>query len=132
MKVDKYSKQREVILYILKKSYEHPTANDIYKEAIKLLPTISKGTVYRNLTYLVDKNIIIKISILDGPDRFDYMKTSHHHAICKRCTKVFDFNYDVDIKNLKKKLKLDCGFDLFCENITVEGICLQCKKELKN
>ena len=59
----KYSRQREIIKdLILKKKYEHPTAQEIYDEIKKEEPTISLATVYRNLSFLSDTGVIRKIN----------------------------------------------------------------------
>lgn len=45
-----YSKQREAIAEVLRKSKAHPTVAQVYREVRKTLPNISLGTVYRNLS----------------------------------------------------------------------------------
>ena len=52
VKKSRSTKQRAAILEILRKSGFHPTAEAIYREARKVLPNISLGTVYRNLNFL--------------------------------------------------------------------------------
>ncbi|MHB9060549.1 MAG: transcriptional repressor, partial [Desulfobacteria bacterium] len=47
MKKTRNTRQRGVILGILRESHEHPTAEMIYREARRALPNISLGTVYR-------------------------------------------------------------------------------------
>ena len=59
--MEKYSKQREEIINILKESYAHPTAEEVYLLAKEKNPSISRGTVYRNLNFLVEKGEIIKM-----------------------------------------------------------------------
>ena len=59
--MENYSKQREDILDVLKDSYDHPTAEEIYNRVKQKNSTSSRGTVYRNLKLLVDKNAILKI-----------------------------------------------------------------------
>jgi len=48
----KKSKQREVILRVLKRTSSHPTADWVYEQVRKEIPNISLGTVYRNLKSL--------------------------------------------------------------------------------
>ena len=50
----RYSKQRELVLQKVEQLCDHPTAEEIYDEAIKECPGLSLGTVYRNLNSLVD------------------------------------------------------------------------------
>lgn len=122
-----YSKQREEILEVLKKSYSHPTAEEVYLEVKKINSTASRGTVYRNLGLLVENKIIIKIPIKNGPDRYDFLKTEHNHIICDLCEKVFDFEYDFDFEKLKNEVKNQIGVTILKNSIMMHGICEQCK-----
>lgn len=125
-KMEKYSRQRQEILDFLIESYSHPTAEEVYKEMKKRGSTASKGTVYRNLNFLTDKGIIEKISIQNGADRYDYLKTPHNHAICVKCNTVFDFEYNFNAKKLKKTIKEKTNIEKFSNYIIVQGICKKC------
>ena len=61
----KYSRQRESIKEYLRHTTEHPTADTVYGNIRKLYPNISLGTVYRNLSLLVDLGEIRKLSGVD-------------------------------------------------------------------
>ena len=122
-----YSRQREEIIRVIKNSYDHPTAEDIYMIVKAKDPAVSKSTVYRNLGLLVENNVINKISMQTGPDRFDYKKDMHNHAICMKCGKVFDFNYDFEYEELKKIVKQQTGVEISEKGIALEGICNSCK-----
>ena len=50
----KFSKQRELILNVVKENSVHPTADFIYEYLKKDNPNLSLGTVYRNLSQLVE------------------------------------------------------------------------------
>ena len=52
------SKQRDLILQLVRSAHTHPTADWVYNEARKQMPNISLGTVYRNLGQLVDNKIL--------------------------------------------------------------------------
>ena len=71
--MNNYSKQREIILEVIKNNRTHPTAEEIYILVTKKEPKISRSTVYRNINILVEKGIIEKITIATGPDRYDYL-----------------------------------------------------------
>lgn len=127
-KMEKYSKQREEIMQLVKQSYHHPTAEEIYQELKKQQSTASRGTVYRNLNYLVEKGEIIKISNMAGSDRYDYIRQPHSHAICTKCGIVYDFEYPFQEDELAKFLKHSYQFNLSFCGILVNGICQNCNK----
>lgn len=124
-----YSRQREEIIKVVKDSYNHPTAEDIYMIVKSKDPAVSRSTVYRNLGVLVESNIIIKISMLVGPDRYDYVKEKHNHAICSKCGKVFDFDYDFEYNELKEIISKQTGVEISEKGIALEGICSSCKNK---
>ena len=51
--MNNYSKQREIILEVIKNNRTHPTAEEIYILVTKKEPKISRSTVYRNINILV-------------------------------------------------------------------------------
>ena len=120
--MNNYSKQREIILEVIKNNRTHPTAEEIYILVTKKEPKISRSTVYRNINILVEKGIIEKITIATGPDRYDYLYEEHYHAICKVCGKAFDFYYKFEKDNLISNIKKQTNVDIDINSITINGI----------
>ena len=75
----RYSKQRELVLQKVEQLCDHPTAEEIYDEAIKECPGLSLGTVYRNLNSLVDAGRVRRVCIPGKADRFDHTLCWHSH-----------------------------------------------------
>lgn len=88
----KYSKQRECIKEFLVTRYDHPTAETVYLNVREEFPSISLGTVYRNLALLAEIGEIQKLSTGIGPDRFDGNPNPHYHFICNCCGNVMDLD----------------------------------------
>ena len=126
-----YSKQREIVLETIKKTYTHPTAEQIYEMVSKVDSKISKSTVYRNINILVESEQIEKISMKLGPDRFDYIHKPHHHVVCEICGKVDDFNYEFEKNKIIKSIKEQTKFETELNCITIYGICEKCKSKNK-
>lgn len=94
MPVNKYSRQREAIKEYLANTKEHPTADTVYMNIREIYPSISLGTVYRNLNLLAEQGEILKINCRDGSDRFDGNRKPHYHFLCNSCGKVFDLEME--------------------------------------
>lgn len=122
-----YSRQREEIIKVVKDSYNHPTAEEIYMIVKAKDPAVSRSTVYRNLGLLVQSNMIKQISMKIGPDRYDYKRTHHNHAMCIKCGNVFDFEYSFEYEKLSKIIKEQTGVEISTDGIAFEGICDSCK-----
>ncbi len=119
----KNTKQRQIILSIINNSNEHLDAYEIYERAKENIKNISLGTIYRNLNYLYNNNMINIIS--DKKDKMHYdKKEKHHHFICQRCQKIIDI-YDLNIE-IPKIIDNNTVTDY---KITIEGICEKCQKE---
>lgn len=52
MKIQRSTKQRQLILEAVEKRHDHPTADQIYLDVHAVDERISRGTVYRNLGIL--------------------------------------------------------------------------------
>lgn len=85
-----YSKQRELIINVLRHTDEHPTAETVYRTLKGQYPRLSLATVYRNLNQLCETGAIKKLHVADSPDRFDGNVEPHYHLCCKSCKKVID------------------------------------------
>lgn len=85
----RHSAQKMMIENALMK-LNHPTAAEIYEDIRKEYPSISLGTVYRNLGLMADSGEILRIPMGNSPDRFDINTHEHLHVICTGCGTVFD------------------------------------------
>lgn len=122
-----FSKQRELILDVLRQNPIHPTADKLYELVRPLMPSISLATVYRNLNQLVDNGSVRKISGLDGAVHYDHCVEKHYHFICSQCNKVYDVPYNV-AEDLEQKLKSFTGLEVQSTELTFKGLCSDCQK----
>lgn len=90
----KYSRQREAIKNFLMSRKDHPTAEVVYEHVLKAFPNISLGTVYRNLSFLVDNGQAVKVPCEDGSVHFDGNVMPHYHFQCTECGAVIDLEMD--------------------------------------
>ncbi len=121
-----YSKQRELILKVLRENVIHPTADQIYTLIRAEMPSVSLATVYRNLNLLAENGIIRRISGLDGSVHFDHNMEKHYHFICTKCNKVYDIPHDI-APELADKAAAATGLEVSSCEITFKGTCHNCK-----
>lgn len=118
------TKQKELILDIIKNNHNHPTIYEIYDEVKKADATIGQATVYRNVKQFVKEGKIHLIKTKQGVDRYDFYQ-DHFHLECLACGKLFDI-YDSNLlKQLRNKDYLK-GFQATNYNLTIEGYCPEC------
>lgn len=119
------TKQREVVLQVIRDAEEHLTANEVFDNAKQLLPGISFATVYNSLRYLKEANLIAEISFGNGASRFDSMTSRHDHAICTSCGKLVDMEIELpnEIVNLATEFS---KFKVESIELTLRGLCPEC------
>ncbi len=105
----------------------HPTVEQVYEKAKLRYPNISLGTVYRNLNQLSEHGILKKICSSYGSVRFDGRTDAHFHMICKCCQKVFDVELG-EMLGLEDKLMDKFGFQVSEYEISIQGVCCDCKE----
>ena len=118
--------QRQIVLGAVRALPTHPTAEEIYSYIAKIHPTISKGTVYRNLNLLAEQGEVLRVRIPDGADRFDFRFDRHYHIRCTRCGRVFDVDMPYR-EDFLQEVKNTHGFIFDGYDIAFTGICPGCQ-----
>ena len=116
----RYSRQRDTIRKIIYSTNSHPTADQVFIKAKKIIPNISLGTVYRNLKQLEKAGILQ--TIYDGNIiRYDWKTEPHNHLKCKICGDLIDVDMpDLIIQpDFEKKYK----FEVDDVEMTIIGTC---------
>ena len=125
----KFSRQRESIRENLMNRTDHPTADMIYSDIRRIYPNVSLGTVYRNLSLLLDTGEIAKVITADGILRYDGNVLAHDHFICKQCGRITDLApaYADELMNQAQN-----GFSGQIEEceVTYFGLCEECMEPI--
>lgn len=121
------TKQRKVILQVIRGAEEHLTANEVFENAKKFLPSISFATVYNSLRYLKEENHIGEIQFGSGASRYDRKLNRHDHAICNECGKLVDMELKMPAELIKTAAKFS-KFKPESLELTLRGLCPECSK----
>ena len=117
------TKQRSLILEIVKNMDGHLSADEIYIIARNKMPGIALATVYNNLNALYNNGQIGKVKIADSADLYDRSPVLHDHLICESCKTVKDIVIPDFLEHLKETLREDIkSYDL-----NLQYICKNCK-----
>ena len=120
------SKLRDEILEILKNSGIHPTANWIYDQLKADYPSLSPGTVYRNLGILIELGLVDKLDFGSTFDRFEAKKADHYHFICEKCGAVIDLKMPIKT-DLNTEVEEIAGLKTNKHRIEFFGVCDSCR-----
>ncbi len=117
------TKQRAAVLEVVSRKGCHYTAEEILFETQKILPTISRATVYNNLHALEKERIIRCITAEGSSDRYDSSYIPHGHLFCSVCGDVKDFY----IQDFSKTLSQIADGEIDSYELKVRYICSKCK-----
>ena len=121
----RYSRQRELIYEALRQTEQHPTAEMIYQWLKPANPSLSLGTVYRNLNLLADEGAIRRMAF--PVERYDAQTMPHPHFCCDQCGAVYDLHLPYDAE-LDRQALLASGHDVTGHEVVFHGICTKCKQ----
>ena len=121
----RYSRQRELIYEALRQTEQHPTAEMIYQWLKPANPSLSLGTVYRNLNLLADEGAIRRMAF--PVERYDAKTMPHPHFCCDQCGAVYDLHLPYDAE-LDRQALLASGHDVTGHVVVFHGICTKCKQ----
>lgn len=126
----RFSKQRKAIEDTLRSRKDHPTAETLYQALREQQPSISLGTVYRNLTLLEEQGALQRIPMTGGPDRFDGDISEHNHLQCNVCGAIMDLPGDqmVDLA-FAKQHAASCGAEIEGVRLLFTGRCPSCTRK---
>lgn len=119
------TKQRKVILEVLKSTKSHPTADWIYDQVREQLPNISLGTVYRNLKVLKEMGEIMELDYGSTYSRFDGYPENHYHFVCNSCDKVIDMDIPY-YESLNEKAEENNSIKVLDHRLEFYGLCKEC------
>ncbi|MCB1162140.1 MAG: transcriptional repressor [Candidatus Krumholzibacteriia bacterium] len=123
----RHTRQRRAILQFLRGTRTHPTAEQTHAELRKELPTLSLGTVYRNLGKLVEEGLVreLRPGVRGAGSRYDAALEAHHHFFCTRCGKVEDV-YPGLPSTVKEAMIRSIDRDVSEFRLQFFGICEDC------
>ena len=119
----RFTPQRQHVYDVLVEKRDHPTAEEVFIRAKRVMPEISMATVYNCLDALVQSGLARQVTVDRGAARFCPNMQEHCHFYCDTCEGVFDIDLPgngADAVNLPK------GFKATRFEIAIHGACPDC------
>ena len=89
---------------------------------------VSRATVYRTLTKLVDAGLLRRLEL--GPRMFyehDYGYAQHDHLYCEQCGSMIEFQ-DAQIERLVAEVCQQNQFQMVGHSFIIRGVCASCNR----
>jgi Fur family ferric uptake transcriptional regulator len=124
----KRSSKREQIVNVFLRQEGHLSADDLVDLIRREDHRISRATVYRTLTWMVEAGIARKVDFGEGRFRFEhsYRQPRHFHLICKTCNRSFEF-LSSDIEALIEEISAARSFTAAQSVVQIYGTCEECR-----
>ena len=120
----KPSYQRLLILEYIMKNKNHPSAETIFKNISRSIPTLSRTTVYNNVNIFVRKGILSSIKTNKSETRYDIIELPHAHLYCHQCNQIIDVDLKIPLYH-KKSIQ---GHKIEEVQVQFRGTCRNCLK----
>jgi Fur family peroxide stress response transcriptional regulator len=121
------TRQRRLVLELVRIKDEHPTAAEVFELASKAMPGISFATVYNSLRYLKEAGMIREIaSFGKSPSRYDSEMYRHDHAVCSACGRLVDFDLPGTVELMRSAARAS-RFKAESVHLTLVGLCPKCR-----
>ena len=119
--------QRDMVRYVFSR-HNHFDADQLI-DALKLEHfRVSRATVYRTLTKLVDAGLLRRLEI--GPRmcyEHDYGYPQHEHMHCNQCGKVIEFQSPA-VEAALQEIAREHHFQVAGHSFIVRGTCADCNR----
>ena len=119
--------QRQAIYEAVLDSREHPTPEHIYEQVRGRIPSISLGTVYKNVKTFLDAGLMREVSLHHGSLRLEANTAPHHHLVCTQCRAILDLE-ESGVAPVKLKGPLPKGFEARRYSVEIHGVCATCQR----
>lgn len=118
------TRHRKMVYETVRRSKNHPTADMIFEQVRDTLPTVSLGTVYRNLSILKNQGLVVELRGADRKAHFEADLIPHAHFTCTRCGSISDIE-DCPTPEWERHPCL-AGYSVEEHSLEFRGICPEC------
>ena len=122
------SRQHRLVYEIVERSHNHPTAHQVFAQARRSIPSISLGTVYRNLRQLADQGHVQENKMGGEPARFEVPHRKHYHIWCVECGRLEDLMLPYQAA-LDRRAQRLVRYRLEEHRMEFFGVCPECGRQ---
>jgi Fur family ferric uptake transcriptional regulator len=123
----KLTSARRDLLNLIFADHSHFTADELYDRCRKNDVRVSKATLYRTLTILLDCKLLASHDFGEDAKYYEhvYGHRHHDHMYCLGCRTIIEFRSE-SIEELQDRAALEAGFQSTRHSLTIFGVCREC------
>lgn len=123
--------QRDMVRFIFER-HHHFDADQLWEDMKQEGFTVSRATVYRTLTKLVDAGLLRCLET--GPRKFyehQYGYPQHYHMQCQKCGDLIEFESEM-LETLVREVTQRHNFQASEHTFIIQGVCSSCNRASVN
>jgi Fur family ferric uptake transcriptional regulator len=126
-KPQRFTEQQKELLAHVFARHKHFDAKELIEELKAAKKNVSRATVYRTLTSLVDAGLLRRIEPGDGRTVYDhdYGYPAHDHLVCELCKTMTEFQSE-ELEALLEKVASENQFRAEGHTLVIRGVCGKC------
>lgn len=127
--------QRALLLDLIRQSYGHLDADELYRKARQKHQRLSLSTVYRNLQLFKKLGLIDEHHFAEEHHHYEAKPASEHqHLLCLNCGKIVEIDLPLS-QQFRDDIGKQYNFEIIEFEVHMSGLCSNCnarKTEGKN
>jgi Fe2+ or Zn2+ uptake regulation protein len=125
------TRQRLLILEMIRQGRGHLDANEIFRRALAKMPHLNLSTVYRNLQKLKELGFIEEFHFDENHHHYEMkLVNEHHHLMCLGCGRIIEFSYNL-AKYVTENVAEAEKYLVTKSEVHMSGYCPDCQNKLK-
>ena len=128
----KLTASRRRLLELIFADHSHFTADGLFEKTRAMALGVSKATLYRTLTVLIDCKLLTAHDFGDGSKHYEHVfgHEHHDHLICLACRSIVEFQSPA-IERLQVQAATELGFVPTRHSLAIYGVCRSCRPTAK-
>jgi Fur family transcriptional regulator, ferric uptake regulator len=121
--------QRDLVRHVFER-HNHFDADQLIDDLKKADLRVSRATVYRTLSKLVDAGLLRRLEL--GTRTYyehDYGYPQHEHLVCERCGRIIEFQSPV-LEAVIRDASSERQFQASGHTLIVRGTCVECNRAM--
>jgi len=126
---ERNTRQRKIIQEVFSKECRPLSPQEVLLLAQEDLPGLGIATVYRTIRKLQEDLTLASVDLPGSTQRYEIRQDHHHHHFhCRNCDRVFE----LPSCGLELSVMIPKGFLAESHDLTIQGLCRDCKGPKKN
>ncbi len=122
------TQQRRIIVEEVFSHHEHFNADELCDLLQRAHRDVSRPTVYRTLTELVEAGLLRKMTLGNkAVYEHDYGYPQHDHLHCEKCGKLIEFHSE-EVERIREEVAREHKFRATGHRLIISGVCAECGK----